>query len=225
MEEGKLYIVATPIGNLGDITLRALKVLREVDIILAEDTRKTRNLLTHHGIPRKELISYFEGNEKKRIPEVLKYLKEGRNVALVSESGTPLISDPGFKLVRELISQNIPVEVVPGPTAFIAALTLSGLPPDKFVFLGFLPKKLGKAKRLLEGAKQLGYTTILYESPHRLLKTLHLLEEVFGEVELVVARELTKLHEEVRREKVSKSILHFNKVRPKGEFALLLKAD
>lgn len=225
MEEGKLYIVSTPIGNLEDITLRALKVLREADIILAEDTRSTANLLFRHDIAARTMLSFFEGNEERRIPEVLKLLQEGKTVALVSESGTPLISDPGYKLVREAISHNIHVQAVPGPTAFVAALTLSGLPPDKFIFLGFLPKKPGKARRLLEKTKAQDYTVILYESPHRLLRTLHLVEELFGDIEIVIARELTKLHEEIRREKVSQSILHFNEVTPRGEFVISFKLD
>lgn len=225
MEEGKLVLVATPIGNLEDISLRALRTLQDADVILAEDTRALQNLLFRHDIAAKSVLSFFEGNEERRILQVLRMLGEDKTIALVSESGTPLISDPGYKLVREAISRGIEVESIPGPTALIAALTVSALPPDKFIFLGFLPKKPGKARKLLENSKNLGYTTILYESPHRLLRTLHLIEELFGDIKIVIARELTKVHKEVRREKVSKTIVHFNEVKPRGEFVVLFSLD
>ncbi len=226
---GKLFIVSTPIGNLEDITLRAIRVLSEAQVILAEDTRSAHVLLKHHKIETssKNVISFFEGNEEQRIPEVISLLHSGRNVALISESGTPLVSDPGYKLVRGCIALGIPVEAIPGPTAAIAALTVSGLPPNAFLFLGFLPKKAGKARKMLEGIKEAHEhmtdvkTVILYESPYRVLKTLHLIKEVFGDIDVVVARELTKLYEEVRREKVSEAIEHFTKVKPRGEFVIL----
>lgn len=236
---GKLFIVSTPIGNLEDITLRALRILSEVHVILAEDTRSAHILLAHHKIERpkvlsgveRDIISFFEGNEGRRIPEAVSLLNDGRNVALISESGTPLISDPGYKLVRECIRLGISVEAIPGPTAAIAALTVSGLPPNAFTYLGFLPKKEGKARKVLEGVKNAHEhmsdvkTIILYESPHRLLKTLHLIKEVFDDVDVVVARELTKFHEEVRREKVSEAIEYFTKTKPRGEFVVLFKVD
>jgi len=224
---GKLYIVATPIGNLEDMTLRGIKTLGQADIILAEDTRSTGKLLKHHKISSQKLLSFFEGNEEKRIAEVISLLREDKTIALVSESGTPLISDPGFKLVRELTKLGIDLEVIPGPTALIAALTVSGLPTNAFCFLGYLPKKrtrankiLGNVKKSLEEAEVIK-TVILYESPHRLIKALQSIKEVFGDINIVVARELTKMHEEVRREKVSEAIVHFNSVKPRGEFVLL----
>lgn len=224
--------MSTPIGNLEDITLRAIRVLSEVHVILAEDTRSAHVLLNHYKIEgQKEIISFFEGNEAQRISEAIELLRQGRNVALISESGTPLISDPGYKLARECIRLGIPIEAIPGPTAAITALTLSGLPPNAFIYLGFLPKKTGKARKVLESVKNAHEhiadvkTIILYESPYRVSKTLHLIKEVFGNVDMVVARELTKFHEEVRREKVSESIEHFTKTTPKGEFVILLSLN
>ena len=228
---GKLFIVSTPIGNFEDITLRALSTLRDADVILAEDTRTTANLLRHYNIPRKEIISFFEGNEEKRNPEVLNLLISGKNIALDSESGTPLVSDPGYKLVRELVSNGIKIETIPGPSALVAALVVSGLPTNSFLFLGFLPKKSGKAKTILENTKSVLSTlsqcksVILYESPHRIVKTLQLIEDVYGDIEVVVARELTKIHEEIRREKVSLAINHFMQNAPRGEFTLLFSIN
>jgi 16S rRNA (cytidine1402-2'-O)-methyltransferase len=229
---GKLYIVATPIGNMDDITLRALKLLEETNVIFAEDTRSTLNLLRHHNIEtnNKEIISFFEGNEENRVKDVFLKLQHG-NVALVSESGTPLISDPGFKMIRELASLDIKIESIPGPTALITALTLSGLPTNSFVFLGFLPKKEGKAKTLLADTKRAlevleqCKSLILYESPHRLLATLKLIEEVFGDIDLSIGRELTKIYEEVRREKISESIKHFTVTDPRGEFVIVFSTN
>lgn len=232
---GKLYIVSTPIGNLEDITFRAIRVLSEVSVILAEDTRSAHVLLKHYKIGKPkvlsevegQIISFFEGNEEKRIPEVINLLHDGRNVALISESGTPLVSDPGYKLVRECIQREIPIEAIPGPTAVVTALTVSGLPPNAFIYLGFLPKKEGKARKMLEGVKNSHEhledvkTVILYESPYRLSQTLNLIKEVFGDINIVVARELTKFYEEVRREKVSESIEYFTKTKPRGEFVVL----
>jgi len=223
-----LSIVATPIGNLGDITYRAIQTLTECDVVLAEDTRTTVKLLAHYQIPHKELVSFFEGNEERKINFAITLLDEGKHVVLVSESGTPLISDPGYKLVREAVNRGITVESVPGPTALISALTVSGLPTNAFLFLGFLPKKEAHVKRLflitrdtLRDIEQLK-TVIFYESPFRLLKTLNLVEQVFGEANIVVARELTKIHEEVRKGKVSEIIAHFEKVKPRGELVGLI---
>lgn len=222
--EGTLFIVATPVGNLGDITLRALEVLRSVDAVLAEDTRRTAGLLTHYDI-KKPLISFFEGNEERKILEVLEQLKRGGQIALVSDAGTPLISDPGFKLVREAIKQGIKVDSIPGPSAITLALTLSGLPPDKFIFLGYLPKTSGKAQKVIEHIKKIleiqNMTVILFESPYRLIKTLILIKQNLGDIAIVVCRELTKVHQEVRRENISDVIAHFEKVAPKGEFTIL----
>jgi len=218
-----LYLVSTPIGNLEDITLRAKRILGEVDIIACEDTRKTGVLLVKLNIPRKRLLSYYEENELRRIPEIIRLLKEGKNVALVSNAGTPTISDPGFKLVRECLNQGMKVEAIPGSSAILTALVSSGLPTDKFLFLGYLPKKQGKRKKLLENCKlsTVQYTLIFYESPHRLIETLKDLQEIFGDIEIVLCRELTKIYEEIRREKMSETIAYFEKTPPKGEFTLL----
>lgn len=227
---GKLYIVSTPIGNMEDITLRAINTLKNTQVIFAEDTRSALNLFNHHNIDPsiKRITSFFEGNEEQRYNQVLKYLQEGIDVALISESGTPLISDPGFKLVRELINSGISVEAIPGPTALISALTVSGLPTNAFIFLGFLPKKESHVKKVLEQTKtaieivEPCKTIIMYESPHRLVKSLQVIHQVFGDQEIVVARELTKIHEEVRRENVSTAIEHFESNQPRGEFTILL---
>lgn len=226
MEIGKLYIVATPIGNLKDVTLRAIEVLKDVDFIACEDTRKTGILLKEFGIGRKEmLISYYDQTEEVRIPNILNLLLNGKNVALVSDSGTPLISDPGFRLVREMKKQNIEVISIPGPSAFVSALVSSGLPTDKFTFLGFLPKKEGNRVRILENIKksntELEATIIFYEAPHRLVKTLQSLEKVFGNIEITLARELTKIHEEVYSISISEAVDKYSKVNPKGEFVVL----
>ncbi|PJE67632.1 16S rRNA (cytidine(1402)-2'-O)-methyltransferase [Candidatus Shapirobacteria bacterium CG10_big_fil_rev_8_21_14_0_10_40_9] len=230
---GKLYIVSTPIGNLEDITLRAKRILEEVDIIACEDTRKTGMLLTKlTKVPpssrwnlnkRPQFLSYYEENELQRIPEIIQLLKEGKNVALVSNAGTPTISDPGFKLVRECLNQGVQVEAIPGSSAILTALVSSGLPTDKFLFLGYLPKKQGKRQELLKNCKLLTVhcTLIFFESPYRLLETLKELREIFGDIDIVICRELTKIHEEIRREKISQSILHFEKNPAKGEVTLL----
>lgn len=221
---GTLFVVATPLGNLQDITLRALEVLKTVDLICAEDTRHTGILLKHYGI-RKPLLSYQEYNETQRIPEILGRLKIGQNVALLSDAGTPTISDPGFKLVRECIKEKIKVETIPGPSAVTAALVISGLPTDKFFFLGYLPKKESHRKKLLNSLRKMiqiiKSTVIIFEAPHRLIKTLEELKEVFGDIDIVICRELTKIHEEIRREKISEAIKHFEQVKPLGELTLL----
>lgn len=228
---GSLYIVATPIGNLQDISLRAIDVLSFVDFILCEDTRKTAILLK--SIVRKlpefnnkaKLISYYEENEAKRIPEVIELLKKDFNFALVSDAGTPTISDPGFKLVREAVKEKIKIAAIPGPSSVITALIISGLPTDKFMFIGFLPKKPGHRKDLLTNiklaAQTLKQTVIFFESPFRIVNVLKELQLIFGDMEIVTARELTKIYEEVRREKISEALLHFSKSKPRGEFVVL----
>lgn len=223
---GILYIVSTPIGNLQDVSLRVIQTLSSVQYLVCEDTRRTGLLLQNLKIEKKpKLISYYEQNEMQRIPEIIQLLLSGTSVALISDGGTPLISDPGFKLVRECWQNNIKVESLPGPTALISALVTSALPTDKFFFLGFLPKKPGHRAQLLEKTKLvveiLSSTVILYEAPHRILKTLEELKEIFGDIQVVVARELTKVHEEIRKEQISSSIEHFKKVAPKGEFVIL----
>ena len=223
MENG-LYIISTPIGNLGDITKRAVDILKNLDILLVEDTRVTGKLLKNFDINIK-MISFNEYSEKTKTNLIINLLREGKKVGIVSDSGTPLISDPGFVLVREAIKNNIKLTAIPGPTALIYALTVSGLPTDKFVFLGYLPKKEGKRTNILKNLKKASYyitaTVIFYESPYRLLATLKSIKEIFGDVNIVVCRELTKIHEEVLRDSVSKLVDHFSKVTPKGEFTLL----
>jgi 16S rRNA (cytidine1402-2'-O)-methyltransferase len=224
---GILYIVATPIGNLQDITMRAVKVLGTVDVIACEDTRKTGILLAKvlkSECPRPRLISYYEQNELQRIPEVIAAIKDGLNIALVSDAGTPTVSDPGFKLVRECIKEGIKVESLPGASSVLTALTVSGLPTDKFLFVGYPPKKPGHRKDFFEKLTKIGIKTtiILFESPHHLIRTLEGMKEVFGDVDIIICRELTKIYEEIRREKISKSLEHFVKIIPKGEFVILL---
>lgn len=218
---GTLLIVATPIGNLKDITLRAIETLKVVDYILCEDTRVTGRLLHHLEIDKPmKMINDF--SEEKMISQIIPDLTNGKNVALVSDAGTPLISDPGFKLVREAIRIGIKVESIPGPTAAISALTVSGLATDKFMFVGYLSKKDGKRKSTLVYLKKINEivktTFIIYESPFRVLKTLEAIKEVFGDIEVVVCRELTKIHEEVKRGNISA-------VQPdlklKGEFVIV----
>jgi 16S rRNA (cytidine1402-2'-O)-methyltransferase len=227
---GTLYIVSTPIGNLQDITLRAIDIIKETEYIACEDTRKTgfliKSLSEKFGsFGDKYLFSVYEENETHRIPEVLNVLESEKNVVLVSDAGTPLISDPGFKLVRECIAKGVRVESIPGPSSVISALVVSGLPSDKFTFIGFLPKKPGHRLTLLKNLNKslelIKSTVILFESPFRVVKTLGELEKVFGDREVVVVRELTKIHEEVRRGKTSELKAHFERINPKGEIIIL----
>lgn len=218
---GILYIVATPIGHLGDFSHRAVEVLKSVDWIACEDTRHSKILLDHYGI-KKPLISYFDFSEKKRAPELIQKIEAGSTAALISDAGTPGIADPGFRLIREAIRRNIRLETVPGPSAFLAALVLSGLPTNRFIFEGFAPIKAQARKKWLEAMKNEKGTIIFYESPHRLLKTFEALREVLGDVPVVVTRELTKKFEEVRRGPVSEIIGHFSSKKILGEFVVLL---
>lgn len=195
---GTLYIVATPIGNLGDMSPRAVQTLREAAWIACEDTRQTRKLLEHFGIPART-VSYHEHNEAERSEELLRRLEDGDSVALVSDAGTPLISDPGYRLVKKAAGRGIAVVPVPGPTAAMAALSASGLETDRFYFGGFLPRKSGERRRALEALKGLDATLVFYEAPHRLLESLRDVEAVMGSRPVVVAREVTKLHEEFLR--------------------------
>ncbi len=216
-----LYIVSTPIGNLKDITYRAVEVLKEVNLIAAEDTRHTRVLTEHYGITT-PLTSYFEYNQFKKSDELIKKLKAGFAIALVTDAGTPGISDPGFHLIRLAQNENIPVCVVPGPCALIAGLSLSGLPSHEFIFAGFLPVKSAARRKKLAAYQNEERTTIFYESPHRLLKTLQDISEVLADPDLVIARELTKKFEEVKKAKASEWLAHYSQTKPKGEFVLLL---
>ncbi|MGB9706616.1 MAG: 16S rRNA (cytidine(1402)-2'-O)-methyltransferase [Microgenomates group bacterium] len=223
--KGTLFVVATPIGNLQDITIRAEKVLENVDVIACEDTRKTGLLLQRLGISKKaRLVSYYEENELRRIPEIVGFLKSGKNVALVSNAGTPTISDPGFKLIRECISQGINIVSVPGPSAVLAALVVSGFPSDKFLFLGYLPKKINKRKKLLESVEKLPFscTLIIFESPKRVIKLLKEIKDIFGNIEVVIAKELTKLFEKTLRGKTEALIRLLEKEPPRGEMTLLI---
>ena len=217
----KLYIVPTPIGNLDDITLRAVNVLRDVDFILAEDTRTTSFLLKHHGIEKK-LYSHHKFNEHATVKMVAESIAAGRNAALVSDAGTPGISDPGFLLVRTCVEAGIEVETLPGATALIPALVQSGFPCDRFCFEGFLPQKKGRAKQLQSLAAE-ERTMIFYESPYRVVKCLEQFAEVFGpERRVSVSRELTKKFEQTVRGTVAEVLEHFRTTDPKGEFVIVL---
>lgn len=196
---GTLYLCATPIGNLEDITLRALRILKEVDVIVAEDTRRTRQLLSHYGITTPLAASLYQGVEEERTEAVLELLRAGKNVALVSDAGTPLISDPGYPLVRACVEEGIPVVPIPGPSAVLAALVASGLPPQPFLFAGYSPRPLSARRKWLSEFLRAPYTVIFFESPQRLLDTLALLSELAPARPTVVARELTKIHEEFVR--------------------------
>mgnify|MGYP006280009609 CR=1 FL=1 len=219
---GTLHIVATPIGNLGDVTLRALDVLRDVDRIACEDTRRTRKLLAHHGI-RTPLMAYHDHNEDRASRELVERLLAGENVALVTDSGTPLISDPGYRLVSLAVSEGIDVVPVPGPSAAIAALSAAGLPPHPFVFAGFLPRKSGARRRRIEELGEIGATIVLYESPHRVQKTLVDLAEVLGERRAAVCRELTKVHEEFLRGTLPELASTAADRRLKGEIVIVIE--
>ncbi|MGH9317320.1 MAG: 16S rRNA (cytidine(1402)-2'-O)-methyltransferase [Thermoanaerobaculia bacterium] len=221
MTPGTLYVVATPIGNLEDITLRALRVLKEVGLVACEDTRRTRTLLTHFGI-HVPVTSYFEHNKLAKGPAIVKTLREGKSVALVTDAGTPGISDPGFLLVREARAAGIPVVPVPGPSAVVAALSAAGIPADSFVFDGFLPVKPGKRIHRLEALRDVEMTIVCYESPHRILATLEAIGQVFGQVEIVVARELTKQFEEIVRGTPAALVERFAAGAVRGEFTLAI---
>lgn len=232
---GILYIVATPIGNMQDITLRAIKVLQSIDVIACEDTRKTGLLLQNlasktlqdEALWKPRLVSYYEQNELQRIPEIINALKNGLSIALVSDAGTPTISDPGFKLVRECVKEGIKVESIPGASSVITAVAVSGLPTDKFTFIGYPPKKPGHRKTLFESLTKMPVKTtiILFEGPHHLIRTLEDMLNVFKDINIVICRELTKVYEEIRREKISESLEHFTKTEPKGEFIVLFNYE
>ena len=219
---GTLYLVPTPIGNLEDITQRALRVLGEVDLIACEDTRHTRKLLNHYAIKTKT-ISYHEHNERQRAAELYAMLEAGKNVALVSDAGTPLISDPGSRLVRLAIENGAPVVSLPGPNALITALVASGRSADEFFFGGFLPARSGARRKRLEELRSIPATLIFYEAPHRIAATLNDAREVLGEREAVVARELTKLHEEIARGRLSELAARFSSSeQARGEIVLII---
>ena len=218
---GTLYLVATPIGNLADITHRAIDILNNVEVIACEDTRHTRKLLQHYGIATKT-VSYHEHNEQKRARQLMELLREGKDVAVVSDAGTPSISDPGYRLVRVAIENDVQVVPVPGPSALISALIAAGLPTDEFFFGGFLPARTNARRTRLSELRSVPGTLIFYEAPHRLGETLRNALETLGEREAVVARELTKLHEEIRRGRLSELAEHYSKEEPRGEIVLLI---
>jgi 16S rRNA (cytidine1402-2'-O)-methyltransferase len=217
---GTLYLLATPIGNMEDITLRALRVLREVALIAAEDTRTARKLLSHHGIPAPRLLSYTERNRRARTPALLEALREG-DVALVSEAGMPAISDPGLHLVEAAIAAGHRVVPVPGPSALTAALAVSGLSTRHFHYLGFLPRRAAERRRLLREVAPLTSTLVAFEAPHRLRASLADLRDTLGDRRIAACRELTKLHEEVFRGTLSEALEHF--AEPRGEFTLVIE--
>ena len=221
---GTLYLVATPIGNLEDITLRALRVLRECDVVAAEDTRRTGQLLKHFEIS-KPMLSYFQFNEAKRSEQILERLKGGEKVALVTDAGTPGISDPGERVVRAAVAAGLRVESVPGPCALVAALTASGLPTDEFHFIGFLPHKSGQRRNQLVALKEFAGTLALYESPYRIEKLLGELNEVFPDRTVVLARELTKKFEEFLRGRPAELLAVVAKRSLKGEFVVLVSGE
>ncbi|MEW6159692.1 MAG: 16S rRNA (cytidine(1402)-2'-O)-methyltransferase [Verrucomicrobiota bacterium] len=221
LQPGTLYLVATPIGNLEDITLRALRTLRECDLIAAEDTRRTAQLLRHYEIS-KPLISYFKFNEARRSEEILERLRRGERIALVTDAGSPGISDPGERVVKAVIAAGLRVEAVPGPSALVAALTASGLPTDEFHFIGFLPHKSGQRRKQLERLRNFSGTLVLYESPYRIEKVLAELVEIFPDRIVVLARELTKRFEEYQRGSAAELLLHLKQRSAKGEFVVLI---
>ena len=216
----KLYIVPTPIGNLKDITIRALEILKEVDYIICEDTRRTNILLDHYDIKNKKLISYFAPKEDQKIPFLLEIIKKYKS-ALVVDAGMPGISDPGYKLIKACLENNLEIEVLPGPSAFLTALVGSGLPTDKFLFLGFLPKK--GLKKYLERIKELDVTIIFYESPKRLEKTLKTIYEILGNCKIAIAKEISKIYEEYLRGDLKEIISKLKDKKLKGETTVVLR--
>ncbi len=221
MTQGTLYVVSTPIGNLADITLRALDVLGKVDYIASEDTRRTKILLDHYKIDR-PLVSYHSYNIAPKTETLLRSLSNGKSIALVSDAGTPGISDPGYQLVRQAVERGISVVPVPGPSSVLAALVVSGLPMDRFRFEGFLPAKKGRKTRLEELA-QIKETLVLFEGPHRIVKLLREISDYFGERKVVIAREITKLYEEFYRGSVQEAISYFTEKKPRGEFVIIIE--
>lgn len=221
---GKLYVVATPIGNLGDITQRAIQTLKDVDLIACEDTRHTGKLLQHFGIDTKT-ISYHEHNEEQREEGLIDLLTQGSDVAVVSDAGTPALSDPGFRLVRAAVDRGIEVVPIPGPSALITALVASGLPTNEFFFAGFLPARAIARQERLKELASIQATLVFYEAPHRLLATLKDAREMLGERKAAVARELTKLHEEIHRSTLSELVDHYSAGEPRGEMVVVIDRE
>lgn len=224
MSAGTLYIVSGPIGNLDDITIRALNILKSVDLVVSEDTRETKKLLDHFNITV-EQFSYRDQNHNSVTPKIIEFLEIGKSIALVSDSGTPAISDPGFKLVRDVTRKGIKVSPIPGASAVITALSVGGLPTDRFTFLGFLPKSESQRIDLLKKYGNQDSTLIIYESPYRIVKLLNEILESLGDRTICIARELTKLHEQIVTDTVSNLLNHFQKIPPKGEFVVLIAKE
>ena len=222
-DKGQLFVIGTPIGNLEDITLRAISTLKNVDIILAEDTRNSKKILDAHNIDTK-MMSYHDHSSEKEIKKIVDLLRNGKQLALISDAGTPTISDPGYGLIRDCIRNEIGIVPIPGVSSITAAMSISGLPSDSFTFVGFLPQKKGRLKKIKD-LQKLDNTIILFESPFRLEKTLNLLFEHLGDRTAVVGRELTKLYEEVIRGNLSDIIMHFSKSKVKGEIVIMIGKD
>ena len=223
IEKGVLYIVSTPIGNLEDITFRAIRILKDSSLIAAEDTRRSKALLSHYNIST-PTISYYEHNRYTRIPKLIDHLIDGENIALITDAGTPGISDPAYRLIRAAINSDCRVESIPGASASLAALVASGLPTDRFIFEGFLPHKKGR-KGKLEKVKDIDATIIFYESPNRLVRTLNDILEYIGDRPIAIGRELSKKFEEIMRGRVSDILSHYNTNKPKGEFVIVIGKD
>jgi 16S rRNA (cytidine1402-2'-O)-methyltransferase len=221
LSPGKLFVVSTPIGNLGDITLRALETLKSADLIACEDTRQTQKLLNHYKV-QTPTISYHEHNEMTRAPELILEMEEGSAIALVSDAGTPVLSDPGFRLVHLAIRHKISVIPIPGPSALVAALAVAGLPMNEFVFAGFLPPKKAARCRALQALNGADKTIVFYEAPHRILQALGDMQDILGDRETVVAREVTKIHEEFLRGSLSQICERLKQTPPKGELTIIL---
>ena len=219
-----LYVLATPIGNLEDLSARALRILREVDAVVSEDTRTTLKLLTHFGI-RKPTIAYFQHSPPRRLEEILARLKKGENLALVTESGTPGVSDPGSRLVDAAFREGVKVSSIPGPSAVAAAASVSGFGTDAFAFAGFLPRKPGKRRKALQKLAALEMTLLVYESPHRVAATLEDMLATLGDRPLTICRELTKIHEEVTRTTIGRAAERYRTEEPRGEFTLVVEGS
>jgi len=223
-KEGRLYVVSTPIGNLEDITFRAIKVLRKVKLIAAEDTRRAKKLLARYRI-KTPLTSLFEHNEPSKKLALVKRIVEGDEIALISNAGTPAISDPGYHIINLCIEAGIDVDAIPGPSAFLAAAIVSGFPLHRFIFEGFLPAKKSRRIKKLSMVRDEASTLIFYESPHRILKFLTDVQEILGNRALVIARELTKMHQEIYRGSVSGAIQKFTEIKPRGEFTIVIRGS
>jgi len=220
-KNGTLFVISTPIGNIKDISIRALEILKEVDVIACEDTRHTSKLLSFYNISKK-LISYYEHNKKYRSPQLIRWLKDGQNIALVSDAGTPTISDPGYYIIRAALNEDIKLEIIPGASAVLCALVASGKPTDKFIFEGYLPKKKEARKKKIEEALNEKRTSIFYESPHRLQKTLEDMQMIMPDKDICICRELTKKFEEIVCDKAENLIKKYRERKPKGEIVIVI---